>query len=150
MKIFLDANICLDLLDTTRPTSKKSVDWYLKNKDSKDIEFYFSGDFITTFYYILTQKRKYDQKNTLKAIDALSNEVLPHYIIHDDFIIAKNLFFNDTFDDFEDLIILNSATRLNCQKFITNDKKLLLLKNHLNLQIISIDKDMELESLTKN
>jgi len=25
MKIFLDANICLDLLDTTRPTAKESI-----------------------------------------------------------------------------------------------------------------------------
>jgi predicted nucleic acid-binding protein len=43
MKIFLDANICLDLLDTTRPTSQKSVHWYLSNKE---YQFYFSTDFI--------------------------------------------------------------------------------------------------------
>jgi len=38
MKIFLDANICLDLLDTTRTTSKRSVKWYLENKDDQDKE----------------------------------------------------------------------------------------------------------------
>lgn len=62
MNIFLDANICLDLLDTTRPTSKQSVQWYLEHKDDESINFYFSGDFITTFYYILTEKRKHDAK----------------------------------------------------------------------------------------
>lgn len=136
IKIFLDANICLDLLDTTRPTSKKSVDWYLKYKDNNDYEFYFSSDFITTFYYILTQKRKHNPKNTLKAIDALTEEIFPHYMKHNDFLEAKNQFFDGVFGDFEDLIILNSASRLNCTKFITNDKELLKLKKYLNIEII--------------
>lgn len=135
MNIFLDANICLDLLDTTRETSKKSVDWYLKHKDNQELEFYFSGDFITTFYYIMTEKRKYNPKDTLKSIDALSTEILPHYIKHTDFIGAKNDFFEDIFSDFEDLLILNSASRLNCIQFITNDKKLIALKNYLNIKI---------------
>jgi len=135
MKIFLDANICLDLLDTTRPTSKKSVDWYLKHKDNREDEFYFSSDFITTFYYILTQKRKHNPKDTLKAIDALCSEIIPHYIIHNDFIEAKNQFFDNTLNDFEDLIVLNSASRLKCTKFITNDKELLKLKNFSNIKI---------------
>ena len=28
MTLFLDTNICLDLLDTSRPTSSQTVDWY--------------------------------------------------------------------------------------------------------------------------
>lgn len=62
MKIFLDANICFDLLDTARKTSKRSVQWYLKEKDDFTEEFLFSGDFITTFYYILVEKRGYSAK----------------------------------------------------------------------------------------
>ncbi len=93
MKVFLDANICLDLLDTKRPTSKNSVDWYMSNKDNESYEFFFSSDFITTFYYILTQKRKYPQKETILAIDALCTEVIPWYINHDDFSSAKSDFF---------------------------------------------------------
>jgi len=135
MKIFLDANICLDLLDTTRPTSKKSVNWYLMHKDNKDIEFYFSGDFITTFYYVLTQKRKHKPKDTLLAIDALSCEIIPHYIKHIDFIEAKNQFLDAVFSDFENLIILNSASRLGSHEFITNDKELVQLNNYLNIEI---------------
>ncbi|MDF1875218.1 hypothetical protein JHD48_05695 [Sulfurimonas sp. SAG-AH-194-I05] len=135
MKIFLDANICLDLLDTTRPTSSKSVEWYLKHKDNQELDFYFSGDFITTFYYIMTEKRKYSPKDTLKSIDALSGEIVPHYINHSDFIGAKNDFLVDIFSDFEDLLILNSANRLQCAKFITNDKKLLSLKSYSNIEI---------------
>ena len=137
MKIFLDANICLDLLDTTRQTSKRSVEWYLKQKDNLVNEFFFSSDFITALYYILTEKRKYDEKKTLHAIDMLSDEIKPHYLVHADFINAKERFFNNTFKDFEDLLILTSASRISSNQFITNDKKLLQLGKFQNIAIIS-------------
>jgi predicted nucleic acid-binding protein len=137
MKTFLDANICLDLLDTTRPTSKQSAKWYMQQKDNLVNEFSFSSDFITTFYYILTEKRKYDAKKTLQAIDMLSDEIKPHYLIHADFINAKEQFFNNTFEDFEDLLILTSASRANSNQFITNDKKLLQLSKFQNIAIVS-------------
>jgi len=137
MKIFLDANICLDLLDTKRPTSKESVEWYMLNKDNENNEFYFSSDFITTFYYILTQKRKHNSKDTIIAIDALSSEIIPLYMIHSDFISAKNNFFEGIMDDFEDLIVLNSADRFSCNTFITNDKELLALGKFNEMNIVS-------------
>ncbi len=137
MKIFLDANICLDLLDTTRLASKKSVEWYLQQKDNFANEFFFSSDFITTFYYILTEKRKYNARKTLQAIDMLSDEIKPHYLAHVDFINAKEEFFNNTFEDFEDLLILASASRVNSSQFITNDKKLLRLGKFQNIAIVS-------------
>ena len=137
MKIFLDANICLDLLDTTRPTSKRSVEWYLQQKDNLENEFFFSADFITTFYYILTEKRKYDTKKTLQAIEMLSDEIKAHYLAHIDFISAKEQFFSNAFEDFENLLILTSASRVNSSQFITNDKKLLQLGQFQNINIVS-------------
>ncbi|QOG12597.1 type II toxin-antitoxin system VapC family toxin [Arcobacter sp. FWKO B] len=135
MKIFLDANICLDLLDTTRPTAKESIKWYMLNKDDKSKEFYFSGDFITTFYYILTQKRKLSPIDVINAIDALCSEIEPIYLNHSDFITAKNSFTQAIFDDFEDLIVLQSCIRNACEQFITNDKKLLELSVFGNTDI---------------
>ncbi len=137
MKIFLDANICLDLLDTTRPTSKCSVAWYLTKKDNEEYEFFFSADFITTFYYVLTEKRKHGAKETLRAIDMLSDEITPQYIAHIDFHNAKEYFFNDVFEDFEDLLILSSASRTDSSQFITNDKKLLKLGHFQNINIVA-------------
>jgi predicted nucleic-acid-binding protein len=137
VNIFLDANICLDLLDTTRPSSKKTVQWYMKHKDNLDDVFYYSGDFITTFFYILTEKKKYNPKDTLVAIEKLSEEINPLYIEHNDFILAKNQFFEDVFDDFEDLIILNSTKRLKCAQFITNDKNILALSNYHGMDLLS-------------
>ena len=135
MKIFLDANICLDLLDTTRPTAKESIKWYMLNKDNTLKEFYFSGDFITTFYYILTQKRKLSPKDVINAIDALCMEIEPIYLAHSDFSTAKNSFAQGLFDDFEDLIVLQSCVRSGCEQFITNDKKLLKLSIFGNTDI---------------
>jgi predicted nucleic acid-binding protein len=135
MKIFLDANICLDLLDTTRPTAKESIKWYMLNKDNTSKEFYFSGDFITTFYYILTQKRKLSPKDVINAIDALCMEIEPIYLAHSDFSTAKNSFAQGLFDDFEDLIVLQSCVRSGCEQFITNDKKLLKLSIFGNTDI---------------
>jgi predicted nucleic-acid-binding protein len=83
----------------------------------------------------LTQKRKLGAKETLYAIDALSREIFPHYLIHHDFQTAKLEFFNGLLDDFEDLLVINSASRINCAKFITNDKELLKLKKYKKMDI---------------
>jgi CheY-like chemotaxis protein len=42
------------------------------------------------------------------------------------------------FDDFEDLVILQSTSRVNCNIFITNDKKLLKLENFNNIKIQTV------------
>ena len=136
MKIFLDANVCLDLLDTTRVNSEKSIKWYLKNKDNTELEFYFSADFITTIYYVLTQKKKYNPKDVIETIEKLSYEVIPCYLRHEDFLNAKSQFFDNVCNDFEDLLVLNSAFRLGCKKFITNDKELLKLKQFNQIKIL--------------
>ena len=138
MHIFLDANICLDLLDSTRPTSKASIDWYMSRKDDTSLTFYFSGDFITTFYYILTERKKIDKYKVVQAIDALSMEVTPFYLEHTDFIEGKNSFRDKLFNDFEDLMVLHSSLRAKCEVFLTNDASLSKLKKFDRLTIESI------------
>ena len=135
MKIFLDANICLDFLDSSRLNSKNSISWYMENKDNQDLEFYFSGDFITTFYYILTQKKKLKANIVIDAINQLCEEIVPIYLSHSDFLLAQKSFSENKFDDFEDLMILQSASRINSDIFITNDKKLLNLVSFNNIKI---------------
>lgn len=55
--------------------------------------------------------------------------------MHTDFLLAQKSFFENSFDDFEDLMILQSALRVNCNIFMTNDKKLLKLSNFNNIKI---------------
>jgi len=138
MNIFLDTNICLDLLDTTRRNSIATVDWYMSKKDDTSLHFYFSSDFITTFYYVLTERRKINADDVVKAIDALSFEIIPFYLNHNDFISAKNDFNDKVFNDFEDLMIVNSAMRCECTLFVTNDKDLLGLGKVGNMKIVSV------------
>ncbi len=138
MNIFLDANICLDLLDTKRATSKATVDWYLSKKDDTSLQFYFSSDFMTTFYYVLTERKKIDAEDIVKVIEAISFEIIPFYLNHNDFVSAKNDFKDKVFDDFEDLMILNSALRCECDIFVTNDRELLKLYEFGTMKITSV------------
>jgi predicted nucleic acid-binding protein len=135
MHIFFDANICLDLLDTKRITSKASVAWYLEQKDKKEYKFLYSADFITTIFYILTQRRKVSADKVLNALDTLSLEVLPYYLEHSDYTLAKESFFNGLSEDLEDLMVLSSALRAKCHIFLTNDKELLKLKEFQGMKI---------------
>jgi len=137
VKVFLDANICLDLLDTRRKTSSRSVKWYLNNKDREDVEFYFSSDFITTFFYILTQKKKQTPKIAIDAIDMLSNEITALYLDNEDYINAKYDFEDGIIDDFEDLFVLNSAVRTGCELFLTNDRELLKMGKFKKMKIMT-------------
>ncbi|MCH9740000.1 MAG: type II toxin-antitoxin system VapC family toxin [Epsilonproteobacteria bacterium] len=138
MNIFLDANICLDLLDSKRPTSTASIEWYMSKKDDDSIDFYFSSDFITTFYYVLTEKRKYDASEVIATIEALSFEITPFYLAHGDFLNAKSDFFGELFDDFEDLMVLNSAVRAGCEVFVTNDKALLEFEEFKGMRVSGV------------
>ena len=140
MTYFLDANICLDLLDTKRKTASTSVQWYMEQKDDVDNLFYFSADFITTFYYVLTERKKFASFDVIAAIDALSSEIIPFYLTHSDFVLAKNSFFDGVFDDFEDLMILESAARIKSDYFVTNDKQLLMLGEYKSMSIVSFEK----------
>ena len=123
MIFFLDTNICLDLLDTTRPTSPQTVEWYLEHKDDTRITFYFTADAITTIYYILTERRRVDPLRVVEAIDALSAEITPFYLNPSDFVMAKHSYYEKRLDDFEDLMVLHSAVRARSATFVTHDTK---------------------------
>ncbi len=108
----------------------------MKKKDDASLNFFFSSDFITTFYYILTQKRKYDDSKVIASIDALSFEINPFYLVHNDFVNAKSDFFSEIFKDFEDLMILNSALRVGSEIFVTNNKELLKLGGFKGMALV--------------
>ncbi|NKQ40938.1 MAG: type II toxin-antitoxin system VapC family toxin [Sulfurovum sp.] len=107
----------------------------MKHKDDSALSFYFSGDFITTFYYVLSERRKIDKQKVVTAIDALCFEIEPFYINHNDFLEAKDAFVNHKLDDFEDLLILHSAVRCGCDSFLTSDIEILALKSFETMQI---------------
>ena len=90
------------------------------------------------FYYILTEKRKYDEAKVIVSIDALSFEITPFYLAHSDFVNAKSDFFSEAFKDFEDLMVLNSTLRTECDMFMTNDKALLGLGGFKGMELLEV------------
>jgi len=141
MLYFFDADICLDLIDTTRTTSGATRTWYEAHKSDTSLEFYFSGDFITDFYRFLTQEKKMDNAQAIRTIDQFASEVKPFYIDHDDYHYAKLSFKEKKFDNFEKLIIIHSAIRCGCSHFMTNHESVLALKKFALMKIETPVKD---------
>ncbi|HHD82471.1 MAG TPA: hypothetical protein ENK82_08075 [Campylobacterales bacterium] len=83
----------------------------------------------------MTKKRKYSASDVIATIDALSLEITPFYLNHHDFIHVKRDFVDEVFNDFEDLMVLNSALRCECNVFVTNDKTLLELGEFKDMKI---------------
>ncbi len=132
MKIFIDLSICLDILDSKRVTSKKSIDWYFFNKNKDDCQFYFSSSFIPTFYNTLVKNN--NLKDTIFAIDTFSSEILPLDADYTDYISIKDTSLDENLDS---LMVLNSALRFGCDTFVTNNKQLLELGYFKTINIIS-------------
>lgn len=137
MILFLDANICLDLLDDTRKNARTSIAFYHTRKDSAQL--HMSADFITTIYYVLTQRKKRNNQKVVKAISLLSDVLKPIYLNNSDLVNAKIDFSRGIFEDFEDILILNSALRVKADYFVTNDKALLSLGVYGEMKIVAAD-----------
>ena len=137
MKIFFDVDICLNLLDRHREQSDSSIALYMHYKSNPDIEFYYSGDAISTIYTVLTNKRELDQRLVVQAIEALSLEVNPIYLTNDDFVVAKRKFYARAFDNLESLMILESAMRQECNIWLTQNEELLKLGEYESIKILS-------------
>jgi len=118
-KVFLDANIFIDLNDETRETSKESLailDYLVKQK----ISIYTSCDLITTIYYILSKKSKSKALDAIeylnkicKVIDFTNNQISQ---------TCRLMRENKNYKDLEDTIQYILAKNQNCDLIISNDK----------------------------
>ena len=119
MKIFFDANIFLDTLDTNRENhifSKKIYEKSLLN----NYQIYTSCDLITTIYYI---NSKYDNKNALHNIEAITNTVTIIPFSNLEILEAINLMKKDkAFKDLEDTLQYILAKKEGCDLIISNDQ----------------------------
>ena len=116
-KIFLDTNIVLDIIDSTRSNHEKALQlgsYLLLN----DYEIFVSEDMLTTLFYISSDKQK-----TLLFIKEVifvdwkivpfGTEVIKKAI---DLSLEKKL-------DLEDVLQCLCAKENECRVFITNDKR---------------------------
>ncbi len=108
-KVFLDANILIDLVEKRSPVTIKKLDGY---------NLFISPLSLHILMYIMRQKIPYEK---------LSNIINHFFLIpFEDDIAYKSL--NGPTKDFEDNVQLHSAAQANCDLFLTNDEKLLGLR----------------------
>jgi len=120
-KVFLDANILLDLSSKDRKYSDYSVK-AIKYLLSKGASLYTSSDIITTVYYILVKHTK-DKKLSLKAIKEINNYITLIEFSNKEVEEAISLMEKDkNFKDLEDTLQYVLAKRENCQLILSNDE----------------------------
>ncbi len=118
-KVFLDANIFIDLNDDKRENYKKSLDilnFLAKNR----IVIYTSCDLITTIYYILS---KVDKSHALQSIEELNKICKVIEFSNSEIAQTCKLMRDDkNYKDLEDTLQYILAQKLGCELILSNDK----------------------------
>ncbi len=118
-KVFIDANILVDISDSTRANHEQScrvVEYLLQS----NISIFTSCDLVTTIYYILSKKDKQEalsyieKMNDFCTIIEFSNAEVAQ--------TCKLMRKNPKFKDLEDTIQYILAKKQNCDLIISNDK----------------------------
>ncbi len=130
-KIFFDANIILDMIDTDRGNID-AVRKLVYRALMKDMTLYTSCDILSNIYYVA--RKKLDKEVLIKE---MFNILEIFEIIEIDKKIAKNALLKNREKlslDFEDLLQSQCAIQVKCDLIVTNDKKFVDGKvKHLSL-----------------
>ena len=121
-KIFLDANILIDILDNKRPTSVESAKVFeLLVRGMKNFTLFTSCDLLTTVYYFI--RKPLGQEIALKKIKKLNQviKVIEFGNIEVDEAIEL-MERSEKYVDLEDTIQYVMARKEKCDYIITNDK----------------------------
>ncbi len=120
-RVFLDANIILDLYDDKRVFHKESSEAISMLIQQTNIELFTSCDIVTTLYYLLSKKGK------VKALDSILDvNELCTVIEFGNFEIEKSCKLmkkNKNFTDLEDTIQYIMAKKASCDLILSNDRK---------------------------
>lgn len=118
-RVFLDANIILDIYDATRPFYKESseaISRLLQNGS----ELFTSCDIITTLYYLLAKKDKLEALDSILDINELCTIIeFGNQEIEQSCKLMKQ---NKIFIDLEDTIQYTMAKKASCDLILSNDK----------------------------
>ncbi len=118
-KVFIDANIFIDMNDKSRKTYTDSLlllDYLVK----RNIEICTSCDLITTIYYILAKK---DKNKALQDIQKINTICKVIEFSNKEINTTCNLMLNnDNFKDLEDTLQYVLAQKIGCELIFSNDK----------------------------
>ena len=121
IKVFLDANILIDITYEGRPCSKESSELYAHLvQNSQKYQLYTSCDLLTTVYYIL--RKQFNKELVLEKIK-LMNKII-HVIEFGNQEIDEAIYLmekNSNFTDLEDTIQFVMARKERCDYIVSND-----------------------------
>ena len=122
-KIFLDANILIDVLDNKRPTSKESAEIFSTLvRGVGKFKLLTSCDLLTTVYYFMV--KPLGEVSALEKIKKLNHIVKVIEFGNKEVAEAIGLMErNKKYKDLEDTIQYVMARKEKCDYIITNDKK---------------------------
>ncbi|MEA1879627.1 MAG: PIN domain-containing protein [Campylobacterota bacterium] len=122
IRLFIDANIFIDVTDSTRKTSTSSLEFMDRMFDNMDkYQLYTSCDLITTIYYIL--RKELDSHGALQQIKRISKFISIIEFGNNEVDEAVKLMENNLkYKDLEDTIQYVMARKEKCDYIITNDK----------------------------
>ncbi len=119
-RVFLDANIILDIYDATRPFYKESTKAISILLQQKDTELFTSCDIITTLYYLLAKKGKLEALDSILDINELYTVIeFGNSEIKKSCKLMKQ---NSNFTDLEDTIQYIMAKKASCDLILSNDR----------------------------
>jgi predicted nucleic acid-binding protein len=117
--VFLDANIFIDANDDSRATYEQSfkiVPYLL----SQNIKMYTSCDLITTIYYILAKKDKFQALGSIEQLSKFCRVIeFSNKEIDATCTLMRE---NGQYSDFEGALQYVLAKKQNCELIISNDK----------------------------
>ena len=120
-RVFLDANIILDIYDEKRAFHKESSEIISLFLQETDVELFTSCDIITTLYYVLSKKGKIDALDSIFDVNELCSVVeFANLEIEESCKLMKK---NKKFTDLEDTIQYVIAKKASCDLILSNDKK---------------------------
>lgn len=144
MKYFLDTNVILEFFIENRK-NHKNIRLLLQEISNRDIEteIWIDRDSISTIDYLL---RKSENRH------AIIESIIHNFKIANDISCLKESFdFSVKHNaDYEDIVKVMTADRIESVVFLTADKKLLSLSKHFDIKIIAIEQMLKKFGYSKN
>ena len=119
-KVFIDANIFIDLNDNSRKNYENSLE-ILNFLVNNGMTVYTSCDLITTIYYVLAKKSKSNALNSIVKLNKICQVI---DFSNKEIAQTCNLMKEDeSYKDLEDTLQYVLAQKENCDMIISNDKR---------------------------
>jgi predicted nucleic acid-binding protein len=119
-KVFLDANIILDIYDENRPFHQESSEAISMLLQQEDVDIFTSCDILTTLYYLLSKKGKIEALDSILDVNELcSITEFGNVEIEESCKLMKQ---NKNYTDLEDTIQYVMAKKARCDLILSNDK----------------------------